>query len=211
MSATSDRSEPRRLVDKEQAHSDLTEALHESARWRLASVLLGPPGPDLADEIERLGDLIGGPVRGLATEVAALARQDADLAAAYHRLLGPGGACPPAESDYDSAASCNKGPLIADVMAFYHAFGFDPASEWRECPDHAAVECAFLSYLHFKYAQALFAGLSGPADVTRKAIADFWTDHLGGVWPGLLERLEEAARWHPFYERACNLVRGLAR
>ncbi len=210
MSTIPVQSGPGPLLEGEQARPELKEALQDSTRWRLAAVLLAPPGPDLADQIERLGDLLGGPVRGLATEVAALARQDADLAAAYHRLLGPGGACPPAESDHDPAASCNKGPLIADVQAFYRAFGFDPASEWRECPDQVAVECAFYSYLHFKYAQALFAGLSKPAEVTRKAIADFWSDHLGRLWPGFLDRLEEVARGHPFYERVCRLLRSLA-
>lgn len=188
----------------------LQESLAQATRWRLMALLLAPPGPGLADEVERLGGTLGGALRARAAEVARAAREDPDLDAAHHRLLGPGGACPPAESDHDPAASCNKGPLIADVQAFYRAFGFDPTSEWPECPDHVAVECAFYSYLHFKVAQALFADQPEPAEVTRKALADFWTDHLGRFLGGLLERLAEASRGHSTYEKATRLAMELA-
>ncbi len=195
--------------DPQNQSADLYESLALSSRWRLAAILLAPPGPHLADEVEGLATSLGGPLQSLALEAARAAREDGDLFSAYHSLLGPGGACPPAESDYDPAAFCNKGPLIADVVAFYRAFAFDPSAEWPEAPDHVAIECAFLSFLHFKHAQALHAGHAEAAEVTAQAIADFRADHLDRFLARLLDRLAEASKGHPFYEAAVRATRAV--
>ncbi len=190
--------------------ADLHESLALSTRWRLVAVLLAPPGPGLADEVEGLGESLDEPLRTLARQAARAAREDPDLFSAYHRLLGPGGACPAAESDHDPAASCNKGPLMADVAGFYRAFAFDAAAQWLEAPDHVAIECAFLSFLHFKHAQALHAGEREPAEVTARAIADFRADHLDRFLPRLLDRLADSSRGHRFYETAARVARAVA-
>lgn len=189
---------------------ELREALGQATRWRLLGCLLSPPRPDVAPEIEELADGLSAPEGALARTLAAMARTEPDLDAAYHRLLGPGGACPPAESDHDRAASCNKGPLIADVCAFYRAFAFEPGAEMPEAPDHVAVECNFFAYLHFKHAHARFVGHQEASEVTAKALRDFWNDHLGRFLPTLLERLEEATLGHPYYEPAVHLARALS-
>jgi len=189
----------------------LTPALEQAARFRVAALLLSLPGPEVASEVAEVASCLAEPVRAEVFAVSEAMRTARDLEADYHRLMGPGGACAAAESDHDPAACCNKGPLLADVRAFYKAFAFDEQAVARgEALDHVSTECAFMAYLHFKAAHALFVQDDEAASVTRQAIRSFRRDHLDPFLARFFPRLSDAARGHPVYERIAPLAQALA-
>ena len=74
----------------------------------------------------------------------------------------------------------SRGPLLAEVAAYYEAFGYVPAP-LREVPDHIAVELGFLSFMALKIAFARFESRADDAGVALEAYEKFQTKHLG-VW-----------------------------
>lgn len=119
----------------------------------------------------------------------------ADWLREHERIFGHVAAStvPSYELEYGEAHSRREPQELADITAFYQAFGLRLASGVNERADHAAVECDFLQFLTFKEAYAL--GEDGPekADICRTARLRFLRDHLGRWMPVFTLRLGKQA------------------
>jgi TorA maturation chaperone TorD len=179
--------------------NDVSAWLERAANWRMASLLFSEPRADCAAELTGLATLVSEPARAGA---AGLAADTAFRSDDYYSALGPGG-CAATESAYDRAAIANRGPLIADVAAFYEAFAYPPRLTSDLAPDHVAVELDFLGFLALKVAFALDQNRQEESVVGRAAYREFLEAHPGFWIDQLVARLESeghapfahAARW----------------
>lgn len=163
--------------------------LQQAAALRLAALALGPPRPGRDREMQALALEVSPHLR---REAAALAGFDLAAAdAAHHRLLGSSGAVSGCESAYPGVFSADKGTLLADISAFYQAFGFQPGEELPEPPDHIAVQLAYLAFLSIKEAFAHHRGDREKAEICARAFGDFNQAHLGRWGAALSERLAQ--------------------
>lgn len=108
-----------------------------------------------------------------------------------HAVHGP---CPPYEAEYGERGERLQQPHeLADLAAFYRAFGLDVAADER--PDYLPIECEFAAFLCLKHAYAADSGDGALLRVAREARARFLREHLGRWTPtfiGLLVRESEA-------------------
>ncbi len=121
-------------------------------------------------------------------------------AEAYGATFGPipAGHFSPYETSYGSSNAFTQSQALADISGFYRAFGVEPASVYRERPDHLGAELEFLGFLEFKEALALTEKNSEAAQICQSARRRFLEEHVGRWAPVLLERLSlEAA--HELY------------
>ncbi len=94
----------------------------------------------------------------------------------YHRLFEGAMLCPLNESAY---VRRDKGAILGDLCAFYRAFGWQPAADTAEKPDHLATELEFMSMLLIMLARAEETGQVEHAAITRDALGRFAGDHPG--------------------------------
>ena len=160
------------------------ELLRDAARWRLLGRLLECPDEAWRREIVTLAGEVDDAELREAAEAAAVTATEGD----YHSVFGPGGPAPPREVSYHD--SIELGSLMSEVIGYYHAFGYRPASS--EAPDHVAVEAGFLSYLRLKEAYAVAAGDAEHADITAQAAVRFRSDHLAMFAAPLASLLSES-------------------
>lgn len=158
------------------------ELLREAAEWRLLGLLLESPGPEWRAQVAALAEEVAD---ADLKEAAVAARQEAGETL-YHTTFGPGGPAAPREVSYRGRTL--PGPFLAELLAFYEAFAYQPAS--LEAPDHIAVEAGFLGYLRFKEAYAVARGEQEQAAVTRDAAARFIDEHLATVAEPLARSLD---------------------
>jgi TorA maturation chaperone TorD len=130
----------------------------------------GPPPLPLTEAVRRLA-------RPVAVET---------LRADYQALFGhtARGAVPPYETEYGADSLFQPMHEMADLAAFYRAFGLALRRDARERPDHVACECEFLAFLARKEAYALEQGEASMLEATRQATRRFLRDHLGRWGPG---------------------------
>ncbi len=154
-----------------------------------------------------VGALESQPAGALHAAQAALAGADLSLAfdavhEDYVRAIGHAarGSCPINEIEY---GDIKADPLfqphrLADLAAFYRAFGMEPGAESGERHDHLSVELEFMSVL-----TAQEAGLQGAAAgheavaVCRDAQRKFLREHLGRWTPAFARRLRRAVGDRP--------------
>lgn len=114
---------------------------------------------------------------------------DAYLAAFGHAARGT---CPLNEIEY---GDIKADPLfqphrLADLAAFYRAFGLELAEEAGERQDHLCLELEFLCVLAAKEAFALDHGMdSERIQICRNAQKQFLREHLGRWTPAFARRL----------------------
>ena len=80
---------------------------------------------------------------------------------------------------------------MAELSAFYDAFGFHPSH--AEADDHISVETGFVAYLKLKQAYALASGDLERAEVASQAASSFIKEHLALFAEPMLPRLENFA------------------
>jgi TorA maturation chaperone TorD len=147
---------------------------------------------DAAAIVDAAGDTALAPlVRRLApAEAPSLAALDL----AHGRLFGhtARGQVPPYETEYGEDSLWQPQREMADLGAFFRAFGLalDPAA--RERPDHVACECEFLLALARREARAEALGDAGGREATVRAARLFLRDHLGRWGPAFGAALERA-------------------
>jgi DMSO reductase family type II enzyme chaperone len=106
------------------------------------------------------------------------------------------GSCPLNEIEY---GELKADPLIqphrlADLAAFYRAFGLEPATDAHERMDHICFELEFMAVLALKEAYALAQQHNAEQlDACHHAQKDFLREHLGRWAPAFTRRLAASA------------------
>jgi nitrate reductase assembly molybdenum cofactor insertion protein NarJ len=157
------------------------ESLHEAAEWRLLGLLFACPHADWRDQVRTLADEI---TADDLREAARAAQQEADDAL-YHTTFGPGGPAAPREVSYQQ--STLSGQFLADLRAYYQAFGYCPPHD--EPPDHIAVETDFMAYLKMKQAFAVARLQEEQVSITADAAQAFVENHLFAISQRLAETM----------------------
>ncbi len=151
--------------------------------------------PELADRVRKLGE--------------AYAEQDQQiLLVDYSRLfLGP---VDPAARPYGSFWLTGESTLMHDatmaVLDLYTEGGFETDDDFRDLPDHVAVELEFLYVLTFRQNQARLQG-DEAAGVAMAALQDrFMAGHLG-AWIGPFTDAMRQGAQTAFYRELADLTR----
>jgi TorA maturation chaperone TorD len=181
----------------------MTTATHEdlgiAAAWRLLSLGFAPPTNELLDEVQSLAvalsdvdrtpeldDLLEA-VRG--TDLADVSAQHASLFCGTVRVA-------PHEGSYE-LDPIRQGREMADVAAFYRAFGAEAHGPAAERPDYVGCELEFLSFLELRRLAALDSDEDG-VEVVEAIRHAFLTDHAGRWLPTFFQEVAAAAE-HAFY------------
>lgn len=150
--------------------SDVNNWLSRAAGWRFGALLFHEPHPARSGELHALVSLLPAELRTAAEPLVADANTRNDD---YFAVLGPGG-CAATESAYDLAAMANRGPLVAEVSAFYEAFEYPARLTSDLAPDHIFIELDFLGFLALKVAYALYEGRVAEREASSFARAADW-------------------------------------
>jgi len=162
----------------------LTDAATQTS-FRTALQALAAERGDLRDGAEKL--LAAFTPDGLE------AFNDSYLVTFGHAARGP---CPMNEIEYGNlkADSLFQPHRLADLNAFYRAFGLELADDAAERPDHICLELEFMSVLAAKEAYALEHQLDADQiALGREAQKKFLREHLGHWLPAFTRRLEREA------------------
>ena len=116
---------------------------------------------------------------------------DQYLCAFGHAARGP---CPLNEIEYgDLKADALFQPhRLADLSAFYRAFGLEVGEDAGERQDHLSIEFEFMSVLAAKEAYALEQQLDEELGLSRIAQLRFLREHLGRWLPAFIWRLSKS-------------------
>ena len=100
------------------------------------------------------------------------------------------GRCPLYEAEYSESDERLQQPHeLADLSAFYRAFGLKLGKGVQERVDFLAVECEFMAFLCVKQAYAQEHGDAELAAITVDAQRKFLHDHLGRWAPACTRRI----------------------
>ena len=170
-----------------------------AALWRLLSLGLTPPNAETLAEVEALAeglDELGGFPEVIDVLDALTRSTTEELAAQFFELFGGTVQVAPYEGSYE-LDPIRQGRQMADVSAFYRAFGAEPAGPAAERPDHAGCELEFLSFLELRR----LAAVENDEDVELldDIGASFLTDHAGRWLPTFFAGVTEGGTRAPFY------------
>jgi len=177
-----------------------------AALWRLLSLGFASPTSETLAEVELLADGLaatGGPAE--VEDVLRLAREsvDEELSAQFSRLFRGTVVVSPYEGSYE-LDPIRQGRQMADVAAFYRAFGAEAHGPSAERPDFVGCELEFLSFLELRYVTAVEAEEDG-ADLVDEIRASFLADHAGRWLPTFFSAVAEEAKDAPFYRALAAL------
>lgn len=174
-------------------------ALQRSLMYRFLSVAWRPPTEGFA-AITQDGEWraaqhaaqAAGEKATAAVEAARVACTDQTpdaLTDDYHRVFGHqvGLDCPLYEALYVPGDVFGQTHCLADIAAFYRAFGLDVGEEVRERADHLSLELEFMHTLKYREAYARLHHGSAEVVLLVDAQRAFLRDHL--------------ARWAPAFSR----------
>lgn len=165
-----------------------------AVRFRLASLLSGYPPADLAARARVLteaGELdpesLPAVLREL-TDASVLELQSSYIDLFDRRQSG----IPLYETEYGRGRALSKGVELADIAAFYRAFGLDldADAELREMPDHLSVELEFYAWLLLKEAHLVRAHATDGASIVAEGRVKFMAAHLGPFAKAVASRTE---------------------
>jgi TorA maturation chaperone TorD len=176
-----------------------------AATWRLLALGFAAPTEETLCDVEALAsglhEVDSSPET--ADLLAALAGSAVhDIAAQYHALFGGTVRVSPYEGGYE-LDPVRQGREMADVAAFYRAFGAEPDGPAGERPDHVGCELEFLSYLELRRIEALEANEN--AELLHEIGDTFLRDHLGRWLPTFFAAVREASAGAPFYRALARL------
>lgn len=183
----------------------MSERVGLAARWRLLSLGFMSPTTETVAEVETLAEGL------LETEtspeledvlVALRGCTIVDLAGQYTELFGGTVQVAPYEGSYE-LDPIRQGRQMADVAAFYRAFGAEPSGPAGERPDHVGCELEFLSFLELR--QLTVADADDDAELMDEIAASFLTDHAGRWLPTFFAAVREAASRAPVYRALAAL------
>lgn len=98
------------------------------------------------------------------------------------------------------------------VLDFYEQGGFEVSDEFRELPDHVAVELEFLYLLIFSQNQALYGGGGSASELSAANLLHrrFVTEHLT-AWIGTFAATVESCADTAFYRELAQFTKHFAR
>ena len=177
-----------------------------AALWRLLSLGFASPTEETLAEVELLADGIaevGGPPE--VADVLALVRETepAELSAQYSRLFRGTVRVSPYEGGYE-LDPIRQGRQMADVAAFYRAFGAEAHGPSVDRPDFVGCELEFLSFVELRYLAALEAEEDG-AELVDEIGTAFLADHAGRWLPTFFAAVSEEAAADRFYRALAEL------
>jgi TorA maturation chaperone TorD len=111
------------------------------------------------------------------------------------------------ETQYGSDTLFRQPYELADIGAFFAAFGLKLNPAAHERVDHISCELELMAVLAAREARALEQGEAEMAEVAREAESSFLRDHLGRFAPAFGERLRRCDG-EGFYGRIGRLLRG---
>lgn len=125
----------------------------------------------------------------------------------YETYFGhtPHSKVPAYELEYGEEHSHRQPQELADITAFYRAFGLQISPQARERPDHISVECEFMYFLLHKEVYACGNKDQENANLCRDASHRFLRDHLGEWLPAFAFRLSRLAS-EPFVRRIAEFA-----
>jgi hypothetical protein len=114
--------------------------------------------------------------------------------------------CPSCGIEYEPNADVTyRAQRMADIAAFYRAFGLEVLGTRSERLDHISIEGEFLYLLNAKEAAALSVGRTEQAEVCRLARSKFFHEHVG-CWLGVFATLLGRTARSDFYRRLAALT-----
>jgi TorA maturation chaperone TorD len=182
-------------------------AVATAARWRLLSLGFTAPSEEVVRELEALGESLrerdgDGDLGDL---LEALRDEGSDaLAARYHGLFGGPVRISPYEGGY-VPDPVRQGREMADVAAFYRAFGAEAQGPAGERPDHAGCELEFLAFLELKRLAALESGDADAASLAGDVATRFLEGHAGRWLPAFFAEVHEVAPEGSVYRALASL------
>lgn len=181
----------------------MTAAAHTgvaAAEWRLLSLGFTAPSEEIVRELEALAESLRDQGdEELGELLAALRTTSADgLSAQYHALFGGSVRISPYEGGYE-LDPVRQGRELADVAAFYRAFGADADGPAAERHDHAGCELEFLAYLELRRLAALAEGDGEDAVLAEEIATAFLRDHAGRWLPAFFADIRETATEEQVY------------
>ena len=190
------------------------QALARSTMYAALALALLPPedngdpsaGASATRSLGELFETCGAPdlaqqARGLASTAPSTAR--------YQELFGHAATATVVsyETQYGTDTLFRQPHELADIGAFFAAFGLKLNPVQHERADHISCECELMAFLAAKEAHGLAQGDESMLGITRKAESSFLRDHLGRFAPALGERLHRHDA-DGFYGRIGRLLRG---
>ncbi len=190
----------------------MTTATRDGARlaalWRLLSLGFAPPTEDTLAEVEALADVLSEaePIPELHRVLEAVRGVwPADASAQYAWLFRGTVRVAPYEGSYE-IDPIQQGRQMADVAAFYRAFGAQAHGPVAERPDFVGCELEFLAFLELR---RLGAAQSDEDESHVRLLDDigdsFLRDHAGRWLPAFLADVLAAAADAPLYRELAAL------
>jgi TorA maturation chaperone TorD len=176
-----------------------------AATWRLLALGFAPPTEETLGDVEALASGVHeiDPSPETADLLAALEGAAVrDVAAQFHALFGGTVLVSPYEGGYE-LDPVRQGRQMADVSAFYRAFGAEPGGPAGERPDYVGCELEFLSYLELRRIEAIEAGED--TELLDEIGDAFLRDHVGRWLPTFLTDVQEAAAGTGFHAALASL------
>jgi nitrate reductase assembly molybdenum cofactor insertion protein NarJ len=170
------------MNDAPASSGELVRHLERAAEWRLLAQVFAYPEAGWVRRLELLSECV--PEARLAELAASAAREGGP--GLWMRLFGPAGAVRLRAVSWESGLQ--PGYLLAELAAFYEAFGF--AVPAGDAPDSLPVLLDFAAWLEMKLAYACVRQDPEAFAVTAKALETFRSRFLStGAWR-LFRRLE---------------------
>lgn len=151
-----------------------------AVRLSMGSALVGYPAVDFLDRVDELQSLS----RRLGVEdepafLAAFHEQALDdVRSGYFEAFEHRGANPLHETSWGQGQGPGRGAVLADVAAFYRAFGLDISQDGGEMLDHLGVQLEFYAVLLVKEAVLQEQGDLVGVKIVGDARRSFLKDHL---------------------------------
>jgi TorA maturation chaperone TorD len=140
-------------------------------------------------------------------ERAFLEKEEEELKVEYARLfVGPYELkAPPYGSVYLDGERRVMGNSTMEVIRLYEEAGLAVDKDFKELPDHIAVELEFMYYLIYREAEALEKSETKKALALRETRNHFFNRFLSPWVPALCEKIKESTD-HPFYIALANCL-----
>ena len=182
-----------------------------AALWRLLSLGFTAPTEETLAEMSVLAEALA-ELPDAAPELADLASELHStkverLSAVYQGLFGGKVQVPPYEGSYE-LDPIRQGRQMADIAAFYRAFGAEAHGPAAERPDHVGCELEFLAFLELRRLAAVEEGDETGAEIVDEITTTFLGDHAGRWLPGFFATLYEAAAHSPVHRALAVLGAG---